>query len=176
MPAAIPLGLASAIGLIVEMARRAKPLIARFRNKGCEAFFIGLPELKSMFLSSRCFTPIQRNVCCEVSGGCRAGVSTSSRIGPCLLLSLELELVLEFGHFLVRVPIARRANREQPRASARLKPWDRHAQGNRPEGASESALYRTYKDTVILFNTPVHFPLDCTRGLLYEASAAVPAF
>jgi hypothetical protein len=42
-------------------------------------------------------------------------------------------MMLEFGRFLVRVPSARRATENSPG----LQPWERHAQGNRPERASE---------------------------------------
>ena len=79
---------------------------------------------------------------------------------------------LEFGHFLVRVPIARRVKTEQPRASA----LGTTSQRNRPERAAESALTRTCRYVVITFDAPVPFPPDCARGLLYEGSAAVPAF
>jgi REP element-mobilizing transposase RayT len=56
-------------------------------------------------------------------------------------------------------PIARRANREQPRASAWLKPWERHAPGNRPERAAESTLTTTYGYVVVIFDAPVPFHL-----------------
>jgi len=44
------------------------------------------------------------------------------------------------------VSIARRAHTEQPRASARLQPWERHAQRNRPERASESKSIRSLNE------------------------------
>jgi hypothetical protein len=60
-------------------------------------------------------------------------------------------------------PIARRANREQPRASAWLKPWEPNAQGNRPERAAESTLTTTYGYVVVIFDAPIPFPPDCAR-------------
>jgi hypothetical protein len=57
-----------------------------------------------------------------------------------------------------------------------LKPWERHPQRNRPERAPEKTLATTYIYVVLMCDVPVFFPPDCARGLLYEGSAAVPAY
>ena len=52
-------------------------------------------------------------------------------------------------------------------AESGLQPWERHAQGNRPERASELALITTYRQ-VVISDAPAPFAPDCACCLLSD--------
>jgi len=76
---------------------------------------------------------------------------------------------LQFGSFLACVfqsPEGRKQN------SPGLQPWERDAQRNRTEKASESELARTEEYAVIIFDGPVSFAPNCTRRLPEEVPSS----
>ena len=62
-------------------------------------------------------------------------------------------------------PYLETACRDVGFAESGLQPWERDAQGNRPERASELELVGNEEYVVIIFDGPISFAPNCARSL-----------